>query len=61
MNYEVRTTQTLVRYYHVEASSKHEATTKVKDQEGLLEATIARDMIYDYAIPLTPEGEPIFS
>tara|TARA_B100000287_G_scaffold316087_1_gene299676 strand:+ start:239 stop:424 length:186 start_codon:yes stop_codon:yes gene_type:complete len=58
-NYEVRTTQTIVRYYRVKAKSEESAIDKVKNDEGLLEHTMLREKVYDYAVQLSPEGEVI--
>ena len=65
--YEVRVTQTHVDYYQVEANSEEEARAFVKaqvnDPKNWVYATkvdnIKRTPVVDYALQITPEGEPI--
>ena len=65
--YEVRVTQTHVDYYQVEANSEQEAKAFVKaqvnDPKNWVYATkvhtILREPVINYAVQLSPEGEPI--
>ena len=65
--YEIRVTQTHIDYYQVEANSEEEARAFVKaqvnDQTSWIYAkkvdTIKRTPVIDYAVQITPEGEPI--
>ena len=67
IKYEVRVTQTHVDYYQVEANSEQEARAFVKaqvnDPKNWVYATkvdtIKRTPVIDYALQITPEGEPI--
>ena len=64
--YEVRVTQTHVDYYRVEAENKDEAKEKIRKRVtsdkvtyGFKEQTIIRELVIDYAVQLSPEGEVI--
>tara|TARA_R100000231_G_scaffold106960_1_gene79161 strand:+ start:53 stop:238 length:186 start_codon:yes stop_codon:yes gene_type:complete len=57
--YEVRTTQTIVKYYHVKANSSDAAIKAIKNDEGILDDMKILEKKYDYALQLSPEGEPI--
>ena len=65
--YEVRVTQTHVDYYHVEAASQESAQQQVLTGvcSGILgnivlDDTIKRQPVFDYAVKLSPEGEIIY-
>jgi len=65
--FEVRVTHSYVNYYHIEAKDKDEATAlirqKVIEEDSFIEAkiddTIRHTPKIDYAVQITPEGEPI--
>jgi hypothetical protein len=65
--YEVRVTQTHVDYYRIQADNEEQAKARVLEQvnnpKGLIYATkvdtIKRTPVIDYALQLSPEGEPI--
>ena len=64
--YEVRVTQAHVDYYRIEANSAEQAEELVINgvASGImgnieLNETIKRSPKFDYAVPLSPEGEVI--
>ena len=65
--YEVRVTQTHVDYYRLQADNEEQAKARVLEQinnpKGWIYATkvdtIKRTPVVDYALQITPEGEPI--
>ena len=65
--YEVRVTQTHVDYYRLQADNEEQAKARVleqvNDQTSWIYATkvdtIKRTPVVDYALHITPEGEPI--
>ena len=65
--YEVRVTQTHVDYYHVDADSSESAQQQVLVGVSscilgniVLDDTIKRQPVLDYAVQLSPEGEIIY-
>ena len=65
--YEVRVTQTHVDYYHVEAASQESAQQQVLTGvcsgilgNVVLDDTIKRQPVLDYAVQLSPEVEIIY-
>ena len=71
MKYEVRVRQTYIDYYRLEARSEDEAKALIRQRvveddalaSVLINAkkveTIKRVPVIDYAVQLSPEGEPI--
>ena len=65
--YEVRVTQTHVDYYRIKAKDDEEARALIRqhvvEDDGFINAkkvdTIKRTPVIDYALQITPEGEPI--
>ena len=65
--YEVRVTQKHVDYYHVDAARQESAQQQVLTGvcSGILgnivlDDTIKRQPVFDYAVQLSPEGEIIY-
>jgi len=63
--YEVRVTQTYRDFYHIEAKNKEEAKELIHEAlygrgvYGKKVDTIQHDPQVDYAVQVTPEGNPI--
>ena len=60
--YEVRVTQTVVKYYKIDAKDAKDAEQKYYLNQAKLKPDdeIQRATIFDYAVQLSPEGEPIY-
>ena len=65
-NYEVRVKCTHIDYYRLEANAEEHASAKIRHALSTrimdnikLDDSINRQHVIEYAVQLTPEGEPI--